>query len=71
VADKKLSIRGAVSQPVFAVPVGGVPTLKKQPGILKALDALLQDATAGDPIAGLKWTRKTSCKVINLFLDKA
>lgn len=33
---------------------------KKQPGILKALEKILQDATAGDPITGLKWTRKTS-----------
>jgi len=23
------------------------------------LDELLRDATAGDPISGLKWTRKT------------
>jgi hypothetical protein len=30
---------------------------------LKALDKLLQDATAGDPITGLKWTRKTSRKI--------
>jgi hypothetical protein len=36
---------------------------KKQPGILKALETLLQDATAGDPITGLKWTRKTSRKI--------
>lgn len=27
------------------------------------MNALLQDATAGDPITGLKWTRKTSAKV--------
>ena len=33
---------------------------KKQPGILKALEKILRDATAGDPITGLKWTRKTS-----------
>jgi hypothetical protein len=30
---------------------------------LKALDRLLQDATAGDPITGLKWTRKTCRKL--------
>jgi hypothetical protein len=30
---------------------------------LKALDELLQDATAGDPISGLKWTRKTARKL--------
>ena len=27
---------------------------------MKALDKILQDATAGDPITGVKWTRKTS-----------
>jgi len=30
---------------------------------LKALDEILQDATAGDPISGLKWTRKTTRKL--------
>jgi hypothetical protein len=30
---------------------------------LKALDKLLQDATAGNPITGLKWTRKTCRKI--------
>jgi len=40
--------------------VEGVQRRKKQPGILKALDELLKDATAGDPITGLKWTRKTA-----------
>ncbi len=37
--------------------------LKKKPGILQALDELLADATAGDPISGLKWTRKTIRKL--------
>ena len=31
--------------------------------MLEALDELLQDATAGDPITGLKWTRRTSRKL--------
>jgi hypothetical protein len=30
---------------------------------LKALEKLLKDATAGDPITGLKWTRKTCRKI--------
>ena len=30
---------------------------------MKALDELVEDATAGDPISGLKWTRKTSRKL--------
>jgi hypothetical protein len=32
---------------------------------LNALDRLLKDATAGDPITGLKWTRKTCRKLAN------
>src|SRR5512144_2431793 len=31
---------------------------KKLPDLVKALDQLLQDATAGDPMTGLKWTHK-------------
>ena len=30
---------------------------------MKALENLLKDATAGDPITGLKWTRKTCRKI--------
>ena len=30
---------------------------------MKALEKILQDATAGDPISGLKWTRKTTRKL--------
>lgn len=30
---------------------------------MNALDEILQDATAGDPISGLKWTRKTTRKL--------
>jgi hypothetical protein len=30
---------------------------------LNALDELVEDATAGDPVTGLKWTRKTSRKL--------
>jgi len=36
---------------------------KKYPGLSKALAELLKDATAGDPITGLKWTRKTPDKI--------
>ena len=34
-------------------------TEKKQPGIFAAIDKRLEDATAGDPITGLKWIRKS------------
>ena len=30
---------------------------------MRALDDILKDATAGDPITGLKWTRKTPAKI--------
>jgi len=46
-------------QAVCAVRVRVAQRLKKKPGVLKALEELLQDATAGDPISGLKWARKT------------
>ncbi len=36
---------------------------KKQMAVLKALKELLCDVTAGDPIKGLKWTKKTSRKI--------
>lgn len=37
----------------------GANQLKKDAHILISLDELLKDATAGDPIKGTKWTRKT------------
>ena len=37
--------------------------LKKSPQILKLLEELLQDATAGDPITGLKWTHRSLRKI--------
>jgi hypothetical protein len=36
---------------------------KKTPEILAELERLMAPATAGDPITGLKWTRKTTAKV--------
>jgi hypothetical protein len=37
---------------------------KKRPAILAALSDLLQDATAGDPIRGTKWTRKSLRRLV-------
>jgi len=37
---------------------------------LRALEKILQDATAGDPISGLKWTRKTTRKLAEELKDK-
>jgi hypothetical protein len=36
---------------------------KKHPGLLGAVEELLRDATAGDPMTGLKWTHKTPAKL--------
>jgi hypothetical protein len=36
---------------------------KKTPEILAELQRLMAPATAGDPVTGLKWTRKTTAKV--------
>lgn len=36
---------------------------KKSPDVLKVLTELLQDATAGDPITGLKWTHRSLRKI--------
>jgi transposase len=44
--------------------------LKKQPDLLKAPERILQDAMAGDPISGLKWTRKTIRKLAEEFNSK-
>ncbi len=36
---------------------------KKTPEIIEAIAELMQHETAGDPISGLKWTRKTTEKI--------
>jgi hypothetical protein len=36
---------------------------KKHPDIVEGLDQLLRDATAGDPMTGLKWTHKSTRKL--------
>ncbi len=36
---------------------------KKRREILNAIEKLMEDETAGDPITGLKWTRKTTEKI--------
>jgi len=36
---------------------------KKTPGVIAEIEKLMRDDTAGDPISGIKWTRKTSEKI--------
>jgi hypothetical protein len=40
---------------------------KKTPEIIDAIEILLEHDTAGDPITGLKWTRKTTEKIALLL----
>jgi hypothetical protein len=45
-------------------PGGGRKRIEeKHPDIMKALEQLLQDVTAGDPMTGLKWTHKSTRKL--------
>ena len=42
---------------------GGRSLTEKKPEVLTALESLLADETAGDPISGLKWTHKSLRKI--------
>jgi len=42
---------------------GGVSFWKKTPQIIALIEELMEYETAGDPMTGLKWTRKTTQKV--------
>ncbi len=37
---------------------------------MKELESILQDAAAGDPISGLKWTRRTTRALANELRKK-
>jgi hypothetical protein len=47
----------------FVGPVQGASASKKSPEVLKALEELLQDTVAGDPVSGLKWTHRSLRKL--------
>jgi hypothetical protein len=42
---------------------------KKTPEIIEAVEILLEHDTAGDPITGLKWTRKTTQKIAEVLQE--
>ncbi len=42
---------------------GRKPVEKKTPKVIKEIERLMKYETAGDPITGLKWTRKTTQKI--------
>ena len=46
-----------------AMPALGAADRGLRPGVLRALDRLLHDATAGDPITGLLWTHRSMRKL--------
>jgi hypothetical protein len=46
---------------------GRKPVEKKTPEIIDAIEILLEHDTAGDPITGLKWTRKTTEKIAEVL----
>jgi hypothetical protein len=48
---------------VFAARVADDPGSKKTPEVIRTIEKLLEDDTAGDPMGGLRWTRKTTEKV--------
>src|SRR5947208_6287517 len=47
----------------FADPAAAARASKKSPRVLNALEELLKDTVAGDPISGLKWTHRSLRKL--------
>ena len=45
--------------------------LKKTPDNVDVLRELLKDETAGDPVKGIKWTRKTVRRIARELLHRA
>jgi transposase len=58
---RELSHQGSLHRPSrIRRKGGGCPTVEdRHPGILAALNDLLRDAVAGDPVTGMKWTHKS------------
>ena len=48
---------------VRAEPAAAASGWKKTPEVIEAIEIILEHDTAGDPITGLKWTRKTTEKI--------
>ena len=44
-------------------PGGGRPPLEKTPEVIAAIESALQHDVAGDPITGIRWTRRTTEKI--------
>ena len=44
-------------------PGGGRPPLEKTPDLIAAIETALQPDVAGDPISGIRWTRRTTEKL--------
>ena len=65
----QLPVVVAIWNKAIGMPVGYAPRRrpqyggKKTPKILDAIAAIMEHETAGDPVSGLKWTRKTTAKI--------
>ena len=46
-----------------AAPAAGARPWKKTPEVIAAIEAALQHDVAGDPITGIRWTRRTTEKI--------
>ena len=54
---------GTSSAPACAAPAAGGRQWKKTPQVIAAIQATLQHDVAGDPITGIRWTRRTTEKI--------
>lgn len=54
---------------LYATQVEDGGTQKKIPDVIERIEELMKDETAGDPISGLKWTKKTTQKIADELSD--
>jgi hypothetical protein len=47
----------------FAAPALAASRWKKTPQVIEHIEELMKHETAGDPVTGLKWTRRTTTKI--------
>lgn len=55
---------------VRAVGGGDRPAIEKQPGLLPALDRLIDPATAGTPMSPLRWTSKSTYRLADELIEE-
>ena len=60
---RKQLVAGDVERQRVRRPGGGRPPLEKTPEVIAAIEAALQHDVAGDPITGIRWTRRTTATI--------